>query len=52
VTVLRAGRSRDKILQVQDIFLFSKSSRSVMESTHPPIQWVSGFISRDREAET
>jgi hypothetical protein len=52
VAVLRADRSRDKIPQVQDIFLFSKSSRSVMESTQPPVQWVSRFLSRDKEAET
>jgi len=27
------------------IFLFTTASRMVLESTHPPIQWVSGALS-------
>jgi hypothetical protein len=43
---LRAGRPRDRSSNPGRVrnFLFSKSSRPVLRSTEPPIQWVPGAL--------
>ena len=38
-------------LQGEDIFLFFETSGQVPRATHPPMQWVSGFLAGGRAGE-
>ena len=44
MTRLRVGRSGVRMSVGAEIFLFSKTPRSVLGLTQPPIQWASRFF--------
>jgi hypothetical protein len=49
MTWLQAGRSRVRIPVIE--IIFSQTSRQALGLTQPPIQWVPGFLLRDKVAE-
>ena len=40
MTWMRAGRSAFHFWQVQEIYLYSETSRQALGSTQPPVKWV------------